>query len=278
MKQSTYKAERRTIYLGDIPLEVAMLPNGDYCLSQTQVAGAIDKAQNSIIRFYASRYFKAMSGKGFELYQFEEKVYIEGSNKPISPISIDVACLYWQKWAVAGNKKAQQIGWALNKHSLFDLSDREFKVKRTDEARNQALREDLKGDKINYLESLEEYKDFLSVPTPETETERELKLKIELARLELEKSKIKHSLDEQGYQPSEIKKLGSYIPEVLIYLKDKLKLGSWSEAEWFLEKYNFGKDSGEWVTAKISGEILILPWDSLRRLKGICAQFQARQN
>ena len=278
MEQSTYRAERRTIYLGDIPLEVAMLPNGDYCLSQTQVAEVIDKAPASIFQFIRSKYFKAFSSNGFEFFKLSEKLQIEGSNKPISPISIDVACLYWNKWAVAGNEKAQQIGWALNKHSLYDLSDREFGIHRSDEARNQALREDLKSDKIDYLESLEEYKDFLSVPTPETDTERELKLKIELARLELEKEKIKHSLDEPGYQPSEIKKLGSYIPEVLIYLKDKLKLSSWAEAERFLEKYNFGKDSGEWVTAKISGEILILPWDSLRRLKGICAQLQARQN
>ncbi len=48
MSESTYRAERRTIYLGDIPLEVAMLPNGDYCFSQTQVAGVIDKFQSSI--------------------------------------------------------------------------------------------------------------------------------------------------------------------------------------------------------------------------------------
>ncbi len=255
-----------------------MLPNGDYCLSQTQVAEVIGKSRDSMLYFSRSKYFKRIQEKGFECWIFQEKIYIEGSNKPINPVSIDAACLYWQKWAVAGNERAQQIGWALNKHSLYDLSDREFKIERTDEARDRVLREDLNADTIDYLESLEEYKDFLSVPTPETETERELKLKIELARLELEKAKIKHSLDEPGYQPSEIKKLGSYIPEVLIYLKDKLKLGSWEEAEWFLEKYNFGKDSGEWVRAKISGEILILPWDSLRKLKGICAQFQARQN
>ncbi len=277
MEQTPYRAERRTIYLGDIPLEVAMLPNGDYCLSQTQVAGAIDKLQASIIQFIRSKYFKVNWSEGCELFNFSE-VYLEGVNKPIKPISIKVACLYWQKWAAAGNERARILTLALLDQTLSERADREFGIYRSDEARDRVLREDLNSDPVDYLESLEEYKDFLSVPTPETDTERELKLKIELARLELEKSKIKHSLNEPGYQPSEIKKLGSYIPEVLIYIKDKLKLGSWEEAEWFLEKYNFGKDSGEWVTAKISGEILILPWDSLRRLKGICAQFQARQN
>ena len=66
MKQSTYRAERRTIYLGDIPLEIAMLPNGDYCLSQTQVAGAIDKGRDSMSYFYRSKYFKAISENGFD--------------------------------------------------------------------------------------------------------------------------------------------------------------------------------------------------------------------
>ncbi len=123
MEQTTYRAERRTIYLGDIPLEVAMLPNGDYCLSQTQVAYAIEKDRNSVLRFFRSKHFKALIDKGFKCYHFEEKLLIEGGKTPISPISIDVACLYWQKWAVAGNERAQQIGLALNKHSLFDLSD-----------------------------------------------------------------------------------------------------------------------------------------------------------
>ena len=36
MKAQTYKAERCTIYIGDIALEVAMQPDGSYRLSQTQ--------------------------------------------------------------------------------------------------------------------------------------------------------------------------------------------------------------------------------------------------
>ena len=256
MEQTTYRAERRTIYLGDIPLEVAMLPNGDYCLSQTQVAEVIGKHRNSMLRFFTSKHFKAMFDNGFECYLSEEKVYIEGSNKPINPISIDAACLYWQKWAVAGNKKAQQIGWALNKHSLYDLSDREFGIHRTDEARNQALREDLNSDPVDYLDSLEqEASNVLEFPSREASSEKELQLKIKLAELELQKIK---SL-EYAYDPSELKKLGTFSPEVLIYLKDKLKLKNWSEAEKFLEKVNFGQDSGKWVKVKISGEIDMLP-------------------
>jgi len=109
MEQSTYKAERRTIYLGDIPLEVAMLPNGDYCLSQTQVAGAIDKFQSSINRFLGSKSFKGNGDKAFELTDLPKTLSIKGANKPITPISIKVACLYWYKWAAVGNEKAEQL-------------------------------------------------------------------------------------------------------------------------------------------------------------------------
>ena len=272
MKQKTYRAERRTIYLGDIPLEVAMLPNGDYCLSQTQVAGAIDKFQSSIIQFIRSKYFKVNWSEGCELFNFSE-VYLEGVNKPIKPIPIKVACLYWQKWAAAGNERAKQIGLALNKHSLFDLSDREFGIHRTDEARNQALREDLNLAPRDYLDSLEQKAgNVLEFPSRDTTTEKELELKIRLAELELQKIK---SL-EYAYEPCELKKLGTFSPEVLIYLKDKLKLKNWAEAERFLEQVDFGKDSGKWVKVKISGEIDMLPWHSLEELKKICIYVQTK--
>ena len=274
MEQTTYRAERRTIYLGDIPLEVAMLPNGDYCLSQTQVAYAIEKDRNSVLRFFRSKHFKALIDKGFKCYHFEEKLLIEGGKTPISPISIDVACLYWQKWAVAGNERAQQIGLALNKHSLFDLSDRELGIHRSDEARNQALREDLNSDPKDYLDSLEQKAgNVLEFPSRDTTTEKELQLKIRLAELELQKIK---SL-EYAYEPRELRKLGTFSPEVLIYLKDKLKLKNWAEAEWFLEQVDFGKDSGKWVRVKISGEIDMLPRHSLDDLKKICSKVQAKQ-
>ncbi len=267
MSQSTYKAERRTIYLGDIPLEIAMLPNGDYCLSQTQVAAAIDKSRDSMLYFYRSKYFKAISDNGFDCWSFSEKVMLEGSNKPISPVSIDVACLYWQKWAVAGNKKAQQLGWALGKHSLYDLADQAFNVKRTTSAKNQAMIENLNSDPNACLESLDQSENILKFPEQETLTERELKLKIKLAELELEKIK---SL-EQPYDSKEIRKLGAFSPEVVIDIKNRLKLKSWEQTKQFLEKVGFGKESGKWVEIKISGAMAVLPWHSVKELQQICS-------
>ncbi len=276
MSQSTYKAERRTIYLGNIPLEIAMLPNGDYCLSQTQVAGVIDKDQNSIRRFYASKYFKAIFDNGFELDHFQEKLVLEGSNKPINPVSIDVAYLYWQKWAIAGNKKAQQLGLALGKHSLYDLADEEFNIKRTKEAKNQAFKQNLNLDSTVCLEDFEQNPDnVLDFPSKESPNDKELQLKIRLAELELVE-KIK-SL-EQPYNPQEIKKLGAFSPEVLVEIKDRLKLKSWEQTERFLEKIGFGKDSEKWVEIKVSGAMPVLPWQSVKELRQICSDILLRRN
>ncbi|MDJ0533198.1 MAG: hypothetical protein QNJ70_12000 [Xenococcaceae cyanobacterium MO_207.B15] len=275
MSQSTYKAERRTIYLGDIPLEIAMLPNGDYCLSQTQVAAAIDKDQNSIRRFYASKYFKAISDNGFELDHFQEKLVLEGSNKPINPVSIDVAYLYWQKWAVAGNKKAQQLCLALGKHSLYDLADAEFNIKRTKEAKNQAFKQNLNSDPTACLEDFEQNPDnVLKFPSKETSNNRELELLIELAQLGLEKIKSPEHL----YDPREVRKLGAFKPEVLIDIKDKLKLKTTEEAKRFLEIAGFGKDSGKWVDIKVSGSMSVLSWNSVKELRKICSKTLAKQN
>ncbi len=273
MEQSTYKAERRTIYLGDIPLEVAMLPNGDYCLSQTQVAGAINKAQYSIVQFFRSKYFKGISDSGLEVCQIQEKLVLEGANKPINPVSLDVACLYWQKWAAAGNEKAQLLVIALLKHSIYDLADQAFNVKRTTEAKNQAMIENLNSDPNACLESLDESENILKFPEQETLTERELKFKIKVAQLELEKIK---SL-EQPYDSKEIRKLGAFSPEVVIDIKNRLKLKSWEQTKQFLEKVGFGKESGKWVEIKISGAMPVLPWHSVKELQQICSTTSSTQ-
>ena len=275
MKQSTYKAQRRTIYLGDIPLEVAMLPNGDYCLSQTQVAAVIDKDRNSMLRFYSSKYLKTMSDNGFECYHFQEKLSVQGSNKPINPVSIDVAYLFWQKWAVAGNKKAQKLGLALGKHSLYDLADAEFKVKRTREEKNQAFKENLNSDSTACLEDFQQNPDnVLEFPSKEAPNNRELELKVELAKLELEKI---NSL-QQSYDPQEIHKLGAFSPEVIIDIKDQLKLKTTEEAKKFLEKAGFGQESGKWVDIKVSGVMRVLSWNSVKELRKICSATKLRRS
>ena len=118
MEKSKYIAPCRTIYLGETPLSVAMLANGDYRLSQKEVASAIALEPDSINQLLESEYFKALSDQILESDFSEEPLWIEGSNKPIKPISIELTCLYWQNYALAGNQKAQGLVVAMVQHSL----------------------------------------------------------------------------------------------------------------------------------------------------------------
>ena len=96
MQPHTYKAQRRTIQIGDIPLEVAMLPEGTYVFSQSQVAGAIDKPEIYIRRFLQSRQVKALA----DLHSKFDTLPIEGSKKPIAPVSLELAALYLLPFAI----------------------------------------------------------------------------------------------------------------------------------------------------------------------------------
>ena len=48
--------------LGDIPLEVAMLPDGGYVFSQSEVTGVVEKPEISIRRFLQSKRVKSIPG------------------------------------------------------------------------------------------------------------------------------------------------------------------------------------------------------------------------
>ncbi len=125
MKKNNYTAPSRIIHLGDIPMDVAMLPDGDYCLSQTQVAEIIGETPESIIQFLNSDYFKANWNKGCKLFNLAE-VYLEGVDQPIKPVSIGVASLYWNKCAAAGNKKAQRLTLTLMQDGLRGIDTFNF--------------------------------------------------------------------------------------------------------------------------------------------------------
>ncbi len=95
MSKEGYKAQRRTIKIGDVSLEVAMLPNGSYVFSQSQVTQVVDRPEISIRRLKRSRWLKSMP----ELHSGFDTLSIVGTNKPIAPVSPEVAALYWQKCA-----------------------------------------------------------------------------------------------------------------------------------------------------------------------------------
>jgi hypothetical protein len=86
-------AERATIYLGSIPLEVFMLPDSQYVLSQTQVAEAVGKTKVSFGDFLVSKSPEALPYKGFR----SKRTSIKGNNVQINIIPIDLAVAHWIK-------------------------------------------------------------------------------------------------------------------------------------------------------------------------------------
>ena len=111
--QQTYKAKRCTIHIGNTPLEVAMLSDGNYCLSQTEVSTVVEKPESSIRSFRQSKRAKALLQEDLQF----ATLAIVGASKPIAPVTLELAALNWYKYAIEGNKKAQALVIALLKRS-----------------------------------------------------------------------------------------------------------------------------------------------------------------
>lgn len=135
MQESTSKIWCKTIYLADTPLDIFILPDGGCCLNQSQVLEAISQEDsgdltslepNSIRPGSSSKYFKALSNNGFKLDHSEEKLSLTEVDKPINPVFLDVACLYWQKSAMSGNEKAQRLVIAMMNRTICQLADEAF--------------------------------------------------------------------------------------------------------------------------------------------------------
>ncbi len=135
MQESTSKIWCKTIYLADTPLDIFILPDGECYLSQAQVLQVTAQddgsdlealEQNSIRPGSNSKYFKALSNNGFKLDLSSEKLSLREVDKPINPVSLDVACLYWHKSAMAGNEKAQKLIVAMMNRTVYRLADEAF--------------------------------------------------------------------------------------------------------------------------------------------------------
>lgn len=137
-------AERATIYLGSIPLEVFMLPDVQYVLSQTQVAEAVGKTKVSFGDFLVSKSPEALPCKGFR----SKKASIKGNNVQINIIPIDLAVAYWIKEAITGNATAARLLGACAAESIERRADSAFGVQRAEEERQEFMRIRLEGKRI----------------------------------------------------------------------------------------------------------------------------------
>ena len=141
---STSKAQRRTIQLGSIPVQV-FCQAGSYCLSQSNGTAIIGKAEYSIRQFLNSKGFKALLGADHASGISVEPIAVEGHNKAISinPLSFHVASLYWHHWSGKGNDLALVLCQALIRYSLRDLADNAFGIRRSSDEKQQQLANDL---------------------------------------------------------------------------------------------------------------------------------------
>jgi hypothetical protein len=135
------RAKRVEIELGDNKVEVFQLPSGEYKLSQTQVAGAVDKAENSFREFLKSKSLEALPYKNFK----SVKLSIEGARKPINVIPIKLAVAYWTKETLAGNGKAARLLAASADEAIQRRADNAFGISRTESEYNRLFKRTFEG-------------------------------------------------------------------------------------------------------------------------------------
>ena len=127
--QPTEKARKAVVNLGDIPLDVYQLPNGDYRLYSASVAQAIDKRRYNLSQFLDGKSPEALPHKGLNLSQISD-VLVEGQGNSIKPIPVEVAIAYWRYWDKKGNQKAGAIISACIAESIERRADLAFGIGR----------------------------------------------------------------------------------------------------------------------------------------------------
>jgi len=131
------KAKRGLIYLGQIPLDVYQMPDGQYELYTTSIEEAVQKYNRNHLRSWlATKSAEALECQGFDLRKISE-VEVEGSNFPIKPVPIRVAIAYWKYEYKRGNQLAGALLTACAEESIERRADAVFNATRTEEERQQ---------------------------------------------------------------------------------------------------------------------------------------------
>ncbi len=135
------RAKRVEIELGDSKIEVFQLPNGEYKLSQTQVAEAVGKMESSFRRFLGSKALEALPYKGFR----SAELPVEDNNNPIKAIPIKLAVAYWIKETIAGNAIAARLLAASADEAIQRRADTAFGIRRSEQEYNRSFKRTFEG-------------------------------------------------------------------------------------------------------------------------------------
>lgn len=271
----TCKAEPRIIQLGQIPITVYQLPSGNYCLSQTEVTAVIEKLAASIYHYQRSKRLESVLSSKKEL----PIVCIEGSNKPISPVPLELAALYWQHWDAKGNLAARTLVNALIKRSLKDLADEVFEVKTTSIERNDQLVDDLSVENMQRLSNMNAY---LETEPKRSEIEnsfaRQLSIQVQQLMLQIQNlhNQLKQIQSQQPAQPARysthivIESSGAVNRETGVthlQLREELGIEDVDEMNTLMTKAGVDITSGYWHFAKAVTPIL--PLEHYEKVKAL---------
>lgn len=158
VNQSTTKAVKASIDLGDLNLNVFKLEDGSYRLSQTQVAETVEKDEATFRRWLKLEKVKAMRCGGFNPDIL--KATVEGSKGKANLVTIDLAVGYWTKEAVNGNTKSALLLGACATESIERRADKQFGIERSEQERNERLKSRMQG-KIARRKLTDSIKDYL---------------------------------------------------------------------------------------------------------------------
>lgn len=146
------KAVRAEIALGDIPLEVFMMPSGEYRLSELQTTEAVDKTSGYVRDFLKGKSPEALPWKGYTTEKIELQKDHEGrGSSRINAIPIDLAVAFWTKEAVAGNAKAARLLGACASESIERRADAVFEVQKSEAERQAKMKARIDGKVIRRL-------------------------------------------------------------------------------------------------------------------------------
>ena len=137
-KNYTSKATRVVIDLGDIPLEVFVMPDGSYTLSEVGAEKAIDEYERSVRDFKRSKAPDALPYKDLKI----GKIAVDGKGQggKISVLPIDFVMAYWKNKALKGNKLAISLAFACVAESIERRTDKKLGVFVTEEERNERIK------------------------------------------------------------------------------------------------------------------------------------------
>lgn len=162
----TQKAQRATIKLGDIELDVFLLSNGEYRFSATGIAAILGLSSDKRVRqILTSKSLKAKTaitlglGKNDEFKLTFDKISIEECGN-INAISIDLLMLIVNYEAFKNdNEKAQLILEAALAEALERRADSAFHHKRSEDEYNARLVARIEGKKVrwDFTDSIKAY-------------------------------------------------------------------------------------------------------------------------